>query len=143
MGYVATGVDADFAASAKGDKLYRPDGLLKNEYLPGAAWFTRRSSSPTSASSRTARTTTSGSPRSSPAQPETIMGYPVARMEDMPAKASGSFSLAFGNLKEAYQIVDRRASASCATPTPPSRTSSSTRPSGSAAAWSTTRRSSC
>jgi HK97 family phage major capsid protein len=36
-----------------------------------------------------------------------ILGYPVARMEDMPDKASNSFSIAFGNLKEAYTIVDR------------------------------------
>jgi predicted phage gp36 major capsid-like protein len=33
IGYVATGVDADFAASAKGDKLYDVMGMLKNDYL--------------------------------------------------------------------------------------------------------------
>jgi len=43
VGYVATGVDGDFAASAKGDKLYDLMGLLKNEYLTGAAWFAKRS----------------------------------------------------------------------------------------------------
>ena len=35
------------------------------------------------------------------------MGYPVVRMEDMPALAANSYSLAFGDLGAAYQIVDR------------------------------------
>jgi len=36
------------------------------------------------------------------------MGFPVVRMEDMPAIATDSYSLAFGNMAEAYQIVDRQ-----------------------------------
>ena len=40
--------------------------------------------------------------------PETIMGHGVVRAEDMPALASDSLSLAFGDFKETYQIVDRQ-----------------------------------
>jgi HK97 family phage major capsid protein len=36
------------------------------------------------------------------------MGYPVVRMEDISALASDSYSLAFGDLNQAYQIVDRQ-----------------------------------
>jgi HK97 family phage major capsid protein len=43
IGYLGTGVNADFAASSKGDKLYDLIGLLKNAYLPNSRWFTRRS----------------------------------------------------------------------------------------------------
>ena len=39
--------------------------------------------------------------------PETILGYPVSRMEDMPALGSDSLSMAFGDFRAAYQIVDR------------------------------------
>jgi HK97 family phage major capsid protein len=39
---------------------------------------------------------------------ETIMGYPVVRMEDISAVGANSYSLAFGDLAQAYQIVDRQ-----------------------------------
>lgn len=108
IGYVATGVDADFAASAKGDKLYDVMGTLKNEYLTGAAWFTRRSVITDIRKFKDGQNNYLWQPSFIAGQPETIMGYPVARMEDMPAKASNSYSLAFGNMREHYQIVDRQ-----------------------------------
>lgn len=108
IGYVATGVDADFAAAAKGDKLYDLMGLLKNEYLAGAAWFTRRSVITDIRKFKDGQNNYLWQPSFIAGQPETIMGYPVARMEDVPAKASGSYSLFFGNMREAYQIVDRQ-----------------------------------
>lgn len=107
IGYLATGVDGDFAASAKGDKLIDLMGLLKNEYLNGAAWFTRRSVINDIRKFKDGQNNYLWQPSFVAGQPETIMGYPVARMEDVPAKASNSYSLAFGNLMEAYQIVDR------------------------------------
>lgn len=108
IGYVATGVDADFAASAKGDKLIDLMGLLKNDYLSGAAWFMRRSVIVDIRKFKDGQSNYLWQPSFVAGQPETIMGYPVARMEDMPAKASGSYSVMFGNLGAAYQIVDRQ-----------------------------------
>jgi HK97 family phage major capsid protein len=108
VGYLATGVDADFAASLKGDKLIDLMGLLKNQYLNGAAWFTRRSIITAIRKFKDGQNNYLWNPSFVAGQAETIMGYPVARMEDMPALASASYSLAFGNLKEAYQIVDRQ-----------------------------------
>ena len=108
IGYVATGVDGDFAASAKGDKLYDVMGLLKNDYLTGAAWFTRRSVITDIRKFKDGQNNYLWQPSFIAGQPETIMGYPVARMEDMPAKASNSYSLAFGNMRDHYQIVDRQ-----------------------------------
>ena len=40
-------------------------------------------------------------------QPDRLMGYPVRIDQYMPALATGSLSLAFGDFKEAYMIVDR------------------------------------
>lgn len=40
-------------------------------------------------------------------QPATILGYAVERCEDMPLVAAGSLSIAFGDFKAAYTIVDR------------------------------------
>jgi HK97 family phage major capsid protein len=44
-------------------------------------------------------------------QPQTLAGYPIVEMEDMPdlsASGSGSLSYAFGNFAAAYTIVDRQ-----------------------------------
>lgn len=46
-------------------------------------------------------------PTSAPGVADTILGYPVVEAEDMAAKAANSLSLAFGNFKLAYLIVDR------------------------------------
>nr|WMC97941.1 phage major capsid protein [Aminobacter aminovorans] len=108
VGYVATGVSADFAASAKGDKLYDLMGMLKNEYLTGAAWFAKRLTITSIRKFKDGQNNYLWQPSFIAGQPETIMGYPVARMEDMPTIAADSFSLGFGNLKEAYTIVDRQ-----------------------------------
>lgn len=40
-------------------------------------------------------------------QPATILGFPVQRSEDMPLVAAGSLSIAFGDFRQAYTIVDR------------------------------------
>ncbi len=39
--------------------------------------------------------------------PASMMEFPVVRADDMPAAGSGSLSIAFGNFREAYRIVDR------------------------------------
>jgi HK97 family phage major capsid protein len=41
----------------------------------------------------------SGQPNVQAGLPETIFGYPVVRMEDVPALAANSYSLAFGDLR--------------------------------------------
>jgi HK97 family phage major capsid protein len=40
-------------------------------------------------------------------QPSTLLGYAVTEVEDMPDIASGSFSMAFGDFRRGYLIVDR------------------------------------
>lgn len=40
-------------------------------------------------------------------QPSTLLTYPVVRAEDMPTIAASSLSVAFGDFKQAYTIVDR------------------------------------
>jgi HK97 family phage major capsid protein len=41
-------------------------------------------------------------------QPQTLAGYPIVEMEDMPDLAGGALSYAFGNFAAAYTIVDRQ-----------------------------------
>ncbi len=40
-------------------------------------------------------------------QPDMLLGYPVAEVEDMPDMADGALSIAFGNFERAYTLVER------------------------------------
>ena len=40
-------------------------------------------------------------------QPSALLGYGIVEAEDMPALAANSLSMAFGDFRETYQIVDR------------------------------------
>jgi len=40
-------------------------------------------------------------------QPSVLLGYPVEIDEDMPDISAGSLSIAFGNFKKAYTIVEK------------------------------------
>jgi HK97 family phage major capsid protein len=111
IGYIATGTSADFGSTVAttADKLIDVVGLLKNAYLPNANWVTRRSVITKIRKFKIGATVDHyiWQPGLTLGAPETILGYPVKRMEDMPALASDSYSLAFGDFKAGYQIVDR------------------------------------
>jgi len=108
VGYVASGASADFATSNAADKLYDLVGVLKNEYLTNARWLTRRSVITKVRKFKDGTGNYLWQPSFVAGVSETIMGYPVARAEDMPALGANSYSLAFGDFAQAYQIVDRQ-----------------------------------
>jgi HK97 family phage major capsid protein len=108
LGHIVTGVSGDFAASAKGDKLYDVVGALKDQYLANARWMARRATVTAIRKFKDGQGNYMWQPSFVLGQPETILGHPVTRAEDMPAMAANSLSLAFGDFTEAYQIVDRQ-----------------------------------
>jgi HK97 family phage major capsid protein len=111
MGYVATGTSSDFGSTVAttGDKLIDLMGTLKNAYLSNAKWFSRRSVITKIRKFKIGATVDAymWQPGLQAGEPERILGYPVVRMEDMPALAADSYSLAFGDMRQCYQIVDR------------------------------------
>lgn len=107
LGFKATGVSSNFAASNPVDNLIDLMGLLKNDYLTNAKWFTRRSVITLIRKFKDSTGQPIWMPTFGQGFAETIFQYPVVRMEDMPALANGSYSLAFGDLEQTYQIVDR------------------------------------
>ena len=111
VGYLFTGTNGDFGSTVatQADKLIDLMGLLKNAYLPNARWAARRAVLTKIRKFKIGATTDAyvWSPGLGVGIPETILGYPVSRMEDMPALATDSYSMAFGDFKAAYQIVDR------------------------------------
>lgn len=46
-------------------------------------------------------------PAATAGQPSALLGFPIVEAEDMPALGTGSLSMAFGDFREGYQIVDR------------------------------------
>lgn len=82
---------------------------LKPAYRANARWAANRA---TFAAYRQVRDTTGQylwQPPVQLGQPATLLGYPIAEMEDMPAIAASSDSLAFGDFRETYTLVDRQA----------------------------------
>ena len=111
VGHIVTGTSGAFGTTVatQADKLIDLMGLLKNPYLANARWVTRRSVLTAIRKFKIGATTDAyvWSPGLGVGIPETILGYPVSRMEDMPALGADSLSLAFGDFRAAYQIVDR------------------------------------
>lgn len=105
--HVVSGANGAFHTD-KFDAIHNLMGRFKDHYLPNAQWVMRR------AVRTAARKIKEGTtdrymwePSLQAGQPERLMGYPVRIDEQMPALATGSLSLAFGDFKAAYQIVDR------------------------------------
>ena len=103
-----TGVDGDFAADPNGgdallDALYG----LKAQYRANATWFMNRTTTKEVRKLKDSNGAYIWIPSIAAGQPATLLGYPAAPFEDMPNIATGSVSIAVGDMRAAYQIVDR------------------------------------
>ena len=109
IGHVMSGASADFAATNPADKLFDLVGMLKEAYLPNARFVTRRS-----VITKVRKFKVSAGeanylwqPGLQAGAPETLLGHPITRAEDVATLAADSLSLWFGDFRQAYQIVDR------------------------------------
>jgi HK97 family phage major capsid protein len=105
-------------SGAVGTPFITPEGLinivysLKAGYRQGAVWAMNRSTvgavrrlradSPVAGTGDFLWSAGFGT------QPQTLAGYPIVEMEDMPNLQAGSLSYAFGNFAAAYTVVDRQ-----------------------------------
>lgn len=106
--HIATGVAGDFAASNKGDTLVTAVYKLKATHRNGAKWVTSKALLGEIRAFKEATTNAyMWQPGLAAGQPSTLLGYEVVEAEDMPAKAASSLSIAFGNFKSGYCVVDR------------------------------------
>ena len=109
VGYVPSGKSGAFASSAPADKLIALQHALKQQYRAGAVFVMADSVL------ASARQMKDGSGAYYLWQPDTTAGFggrflgsPVVVDDNMPAAEANSFSVAYGNFKRAYTIVDRR-----------------------------------
>lgn len=105
--HVKTGANGDFTTT-KADPLQDLIGAFKDQYLQNAQFLMRRE---VRTKIRKMKEATSDrylwEPSLQAGQPDRLLGY-VARIDQYaPAIATDSLSLAFGDFREAYTIVDR------------------------------------
>lgn len=106
--HIATGVSADFAASNKADVLFTTVASLKKGYRAGALWQMNKGLLFEVLRIKD----TTGQYLWQPSIQDSglgikLLGFNVEENEDMPAKAANSLSIAFGNFRRGYTIVDR------------------------------------
>jgi len=108
LGYIATGVSGDFAASNKGDKIIDLQHSLKAQYRPGAAFVMSDSVL------AQVRQMKDGSGAYYLWQPDPLSGFggrllgsPVEIDDNMPAIAANSLSIAYGDFRQGYVVVNR------------------------------------
>jgi HK97 family phage major capsid protein len=107
IGYVATGAAGAFASSDPSDNLVDLIYALKAGYRQNGAFVMNRK---TQATIRKFKDSSGGYLWQPPAQANgraTLMTFPVVEAEDMPDVAANSYSVAFGDFRRGYLIVDR------------------------------------
>tara|TARA_R110000868_G_scaffold186079_2_gene428295 strand:- start:12330 stop:13625 length:1296 start_codon:yes stop_codon:yes gene_type:complete len=103
-----TGASAALAAAPDGgDALINALYGLKQQYRANATWFMNRATTKLVRKAKDSDGAYIWSPGIAAGQPATLLGYPIAAFEDMPDPAANSLSIAVGDMREAYQIVDR------------------------------------
>jgi HK97 family phage major capsid protein len=106
IGFIKTGVDAAFPAAGP-DKLIDLVYTLKAGYRANGTFVFNRG---TQAAIRKLKDEDGHyiwQPAAAAGDHSTLLGYPVVESEDMPAMAADSFSIAFGDFRRGYLIVDR------------------------------------
>lgn len=111
-GYIATGVSGDWADNT-GDPGAEATNIidlvygLKPTFRSNARFTMNRSTVASVMKLRDADGRPLWHTNLREGQPDTLMGYPVTELEDMPDIAADSFSIGFGDFQRGYIIVDR------------------------------------
>ncbi len=105
--HVATGVAGDWAAASKSDVLITVVHKLKAGMRANARWVMNKNIMAEVRTFKDLEGNYIWRPGLEAGQPATLLGYGITEAEDMPAKAANSLSIAFGDFKRGYTIVDR------------------------------------
>lgn len=108
VGFIRSGKSGAFMSVAPSDRVINLQHALKAQYRPGAVWVTNDTTLGVMRQMKDG----SGSyylwqPDPAAAFGGRFLGSPVEVDDNMPALGAGSYSLAYGNFKRAYKIVQR------------------------------------
>lgn len=107
LGFIATGVDGAFPATNPGDKLIDLVYAVKSGYRANAHFVFNRATQAVIRKMKDGEGNYLWQPAAKAGDASTLMGFPVAESEDMPTIAEDSYSVAFGDFRRGYLIVDR------------------------------------
>jgi HK97 family phage major capsid protein len=107
LGYIATGVAGNFAATNPIDKLIDLTYAPRTPYRANASFLMNRR---TVGQVRKFKDNTGNyiwQPSLVAGQPATLLGFPMYECEDMPDTGAGGYAIAYGDFAKGYLIVDR------------------------------------
>ena len=107
IGYIATGTAGAFKASGPSDTLIDTVYALKAGHRQNASFVMNRKTQAAIRKFKDADGNYLWRPPATPGQPASLMGFAIAEAEDMPDVAADSFSIAFGDFRAGYLVVDR------------------------------------
>lgn len=105
--HITSGAAADFAGANPQDKLLDVVYALKAGYRANARWVTSKNILRDLRKMKDSEGNYIWRPGLEAGQPDLLLGYGITEAEDMPAKAANALSIAFGDFKRGYLIVDR------------------------------------
>ena len=106
--HVATGTAGGFGSTPNGsDKILDVIHKIHPAYLPNSRWAMSRATLAEARKLRDADGAYLFVPSFIAGMQSTLMGYPIAIMDDMASITTDSLSIAFGDFSQAYTIVDR------------------------------------
>lgn len=109
--HIATGVNGGFPVSSTtvnpADKLVDVTTALKPQYRTGATWLMNRLTAGVVRKLKDADGRHVWVDSLVQGQPAVLLGYPVEIDEGMPDLTTGSLSIAFGNIKKTYTIIEQ------------------------------------
>jgi HK97 family phage major capsid protein len=107
VGYLATGVAGAFPATTPSDILIDLAYAVKAPYRQNGTFIMSRSTQATVRKFKDGQGNYLWQPPISLGQTATFMNFPIVESEDMPNIGASTFSVAFGDFKRAYLVVDR------------------------------------
>lgn len=107
IGYIATGVSAGFAEDDPADTLIDLVYTLKAGYRQNGTFVMNRKTQGAIRKLKDADGNYVWQPATLAGGTATLMNFPIAEAEDMPDIGANSYSVAFGDFRRGYLVVDR------------------------------------
>jgi HK97 family phage major capsid protein len=108
LGFIITGAAGEFPEENPSDPLVDLVYALKSGYRQNGTFVMNRRTQGEIRKLKDENGHYLWTPPAQAGAPATLMGFPVAEAEDMPNIASGSYSIAFGDFRRGYLVIDRQ-----------------------------------
>ena len=107
LGFIATGVAGDFPAAGPADPLVDLVYAVKAGYRQNGSFVMSRRTQGAVRKLKDENGQYLWAPPTAPGAQPSLLGFPVHEAEDVPEIGAGSLSIAFGDFRRGYLVVDR------------------------------------